>query len=229
MPAKTLSSGTACNGTFGGKFDGDIEVSTGQSCSFIAPCEITGNVKVDGGTFTLTGCTVDGDVKGKAGKITLEQNAAVKHDVGGSENISFSLAGSAIGGDLEIKHLDSGIGQGVVCGMQIRGGLKARGNRSPLAVGRNNTKTCAGNTIGYDLLADWNRAAMTVDGNKIGGSMEVIGNTGGIDVSGNKIGEDLVCSDNHPSPTHISLNIVDGNGEDGDDNDDNRGQCAVFP
>jgi hypothetical protein len=195
--AGPLVSGQSCNGRFGGVFNGNVTVSAAQNCVFVGPCEIKGNVTVNDGGFALA-CTVDGNVT-----------------ISGSSTLS--LVGATIGGNLQIQHLAAGQPPSAVCGTVIQGSLQAQNNGSPIAIG---ASTCAGNTVGNNLQAGSNYAALSIDYNNVGGSLQVSNNTVATDVSANTITQNLQCQNNTPAVTYVAPNMVQGQA---------KGQCAASP
>jgi hypothetical protein len=217
--AGALISGQSCNGLFNGFLNGDVTVSAGQNCVFTGPCEIKGNLTLNGGSLDLA-CTVDGNLTENAGSVVLRQNARI----GGNATISgisaFSLGGATIGGDLSIQQLSIGQPPGAVCGTVISGNLTVQNNRSPIEIGANNASACAGNTVGHDLQAGNNYAALSIDYNNVGGNLQINNDTGATDVSGNMVAKSLRCQNNTPAVTYVALNIVQGQAQ---------GQCAAVP
>ena len=195
-----LASGQSCNGHYNGVFDGNVTVSAGQNCVFTSPCKIEGNVTVNGGSFDLA-CTVNGNV-------TISGISA------------FSLGGATIGGNLQIQQLSAGQPQSTVCGTVIKGSLQVENDGSPIEIGANKANACAGNTVGNNLQADNNYAALSIDDNNVGGNLQVNNNTATTDVSGNTVAHNLQCQGNTPAVTHVALNMVQGQAQ---------GQCAAFP
>jgi hypothetical protein len=183
-----LGSGQTCNGNYNGVFNGNVTVSAGQNCVFTSPCEIKGDVTVNGGSFDLA-CTVDGN-------LTISGSSA------------FSLDGATVGGDLHIQSLSAGQPQGAVCDTMIKGNLVLQYNRSPVEIGASNANACAGNTVGNDLQAHNNNAALSIDYNKVGGNLQVNNDTAATDVSGNTVGHNLQCQGNTPAVTYVALNMV---------------------
>jgi hypothetical protein len=218
IEAGPLVSGQTCNGLFTGFFNGNVTVSAGQSCVFSAPCEIRGNVTVNGGSFDLA-CTVDGNVREYAGAVVLRQNSRV----GGNLNISgvsaFSVNGASVGGNLGIYRLSAGQPPGVVSETAINGNLTVQSAGSPIEIGGNNVNL--GNTIGYNLQASGNYAALSIDYNDVGGNLQVSNDTAATDVSGNTVTENLQCQNNTPAVTNVVPNMmVQGQAQ---------GQCAASP
>jgi hypothetical protein len=137
-----LTSGTGCSGYFAGTFSGDVTVSAGQTCTFLCPGEIKGNVTVNSGTFTL-GCKLDGNLTENAGGITLLAMAKVGGNLQISGLSSFAVnPGATIGGNLQIQHVATGVASATVCGTQVNGNLQVQNNNSPITIGSNKPTTC---------------------------------------------------------------------------------------
>jgi hypothetical protein len=216
IEAGPLISGQSCNGLFTGFFNGNVTVSVGQSCVFSAPCEIRGNVTVNGGSFDLA-CTVDGNVTEYAGSVVLRQNARVGGNVSISGVSAFSVNGASVGGNLQIQQLSAGQPPGVVSETAIKGNLIVQNAGSPIEIGGNNANL--GNTIGYNLQAGNNYAVLSIDYNYVGGNLQVNNDTAATDVSGNTVTQNLQCQNNTPAVTHVVPNmVVQGQAQ---------GQCAA--
>jgi YVTN family beta-propeller protein len=215
--AGPLSSGDKCNGTFTGTFKGDITVTAGQTCTFVRSCEIAGNVTIRGGNFT-SDCTVN-NVTENSGGLTLKPNARVNGNLQVTGPSVFNFSGASVGGDLQIQQVSIGEPQSSVCGTQVKGNLTVHNNRSPIQIGANNPNVCAGNTIGGDLQANSNTAALAIDYNAISGNLSVNNNTATTDVSGNHVGKNLQCQ-NNAVMTWLTRNTVQGTAQ---------GQCAASP
>jgi hypothetical protein len=110
------AAGTGCNGTYYGLFSGNITISSGQSCTFLAG-GITGNVVENGGSLTLNGATVQGNVQ-----------------VNGSGAVSIGPA-TAIGGNLSIQNLAAAGPLAQVCGSTIQGNLVFQNNATAVEIG----------------------------------------------------------------------------------------------
>jgi hypothetical protein len=154
--------GQSCNnGEVNGKIQGDVTVSATQSCVFTNPCEIKGNLTINGGTVYLA-CAVDGNIIENGGLLKLDASANVGGNVliGGpqvSQASAFTLApGALIGGNLVIQNVP-GSQQGTVCGTQVKENLVVQNNMSPIEIGvAPGTQNCAGNTIGGNLQCTGN-------------------------------------------------------------------------
>jgi uncharacterized repeat protein (TIGR03803 family) len=212
--AVALAPGQACNGTFDGAFNGNITVSAG-SCVFVAPCEIKGNVTVNGGMFELLGCTVDGNLTENAGSITLGQGSAVGGNLQISGASSFSVTGGSvggIGGNLQIQQVTSGQSPATVCGTKIGGNLQVQNNASPIVLG-NLAGTCAGNTVKGNLQAsnNTNTAALSIDYDTVGGNLQANNNSAALSIDYDTVGGNLQVQTNTPAATDVSDNKVTGN------------------
>jgi acetyltransferase-like isoleucine patch superfamily enzyme len=136
-----------CNGTFNGTFAGDVTVSAGQNCSFIAPCEIKGNVTINGSSFN-TACAVDKNVTENSGGLVLGQGSSVGGNVQITGPSAFTLGpGVTIGANLEIQQVAASEPQETVCGIQVKRNLTAGNSASSVEIG-GAPQSCAGNTIG---------------------------------------------------------------------------------
>jgi hypothetical protein len=218
IEAGPLISGQSCNGLFTGSFNGNVTVSAGQNCVFSAPCEIKGNVAVKRGSFDLA-CTVDGNVREYAGSVVLRQNARVGGNVTVSGVSAFSVTGASVGGNLVIQQISAGQPPVVVSETAINGGLAVQNDGSPVEIGGNNANL--GNTVGSDLQAGNNYAALSIDYNDVGGNLQVNNDTAATDVSGNSVTQNLQCQNNTPAVTDVVPNtVVQGQAQ---------GQCAASP
>ena len=94
----------------------------------------------------------------------------------------------------------------------IKGNLTVQNNGSPIEIGANNANACAGNTVGNNLQADNNYAALSIDYNNVGGNLQVNNDTAATDVSGNTVTNNLQCQDNTPAVTHVAPNMRAGAG-----------------
>jgi hypothetical protein len=216
IEAAPLISGQSCNGLFTGFFNGDVTVSAGQNCVFSAPCEIKGNVTVNGGSFDLA-CTVDGNVTENAGSVVLRQNAQAGGNVNVSGVSTFSVNGASVGGNLQIQQLSAGQPPVVVSETAIKGNLIVQNVGSPIEIGGNNTNL--GNAVGHNLQAGNNYAALSIDYNDVGGNLQVNNDTAATDVSGNTVTQNLQCQNNTPAVTYVVPNmVVQGQAQ---------GQCAA--
>ena len=182
-----LASGTACNGTFAGTFNGNVKVSAGENCTLASPCEIKGNVTVNGAhsgaSFNLA-CQVDGNVQ-LSGATT------------------FKLDGATVGGDLQL-HQVTGSNTGNICASQIAGNVQIQNSTSPVTIGG---QGCA-NTVGTNLQVSNNSGVLLIDNNKVASNMQITNNSGGGDVSSNSVGGNLQCQKNTGSFTSAFNSVV---------------------
>ena len=167
-------SGTACNGTYSGVFQGNITVSAGQNCTFVNG-GATGNVVENGGNLTLTQSQVGGNVQIMGGTFTIGP-------------------GSTVGGNLQIQNLPTGTGPNQVCGTTVNGNLQFQTSGTALLIGSTNPASCAGNNVGGDLQVQNNTAATTVAGNTVGGNLQDNNNTAPTQVFTNMIANNLQCA-----------------------------------
>jgi probable HAF family extracellular repeat protein len=230
-------SGDNCNGTYRGNFNGDITVSSGQTCYFLSGSRIIGNVKVkkggnlflrlvklwgkmalQNGQVSLDQSTVIGNVEDQSGNMTIVDSIFVGNvDItgGGGGGGSVFMDPSQIEGNLTIRNLPVGTAANEICGTKIEGNLEVEGNAAAVMIGQGGA--CSGNTVHGNTQVQDNTAAMSVIGNTVSGNLRVQDNTAATAVVGNTVSGDLHCSGN----ASISGS---GNTASGDD----HGQCAAF-
>ncbi len=167
--------GTGCNGIYYGLFSGDITISSGQSCTFLAG-GVTGNVVENGGSLTLNGATVQGNVQ-----------------VTGSGAVSIGPA-TAIGGNLSIQNLAATGPRAQVCGATIQGNLTFQNNAAAVEIGA--ASACPGNIIGGNLQVQNNTALTIVFGNAVTGNLQDQNNTAAAQVFDNQVASSLQCQNN---------------------------------
>jgi hypothetical protein len=190
VPLATLNSGSTCNGVYGGTFNGNVTVSTGQTCNFLSG-NITGNVQQNGGNLVLAGGVIVG------GNVQIN---------GGG---TFSIDPATIDGDLQIQNIPAGTAQNQVCGTTVNGDLQFQNNGTAVQIG-SASPSCAGNTIGGNLTVQNNTAAATVIGNTVGGNLTVQNNTAATIVNGNTVTGNLQDQNNTAS-TQVFTDTVGGN------------------
>jgi hypothetical protein len=192
------TSGSTCNGVYGGIFPGNLTVWPGQNCVIVSG-GVTGNLQLNGGNLTLSNAQVGGSLQINGGGM-------------------FSLGpGLAIGHDLQISNLPSDAGPNQVCGTMVHGNLQIQNNASVVLVGSPSTSpTCAGNIVGMNLTVWNNSGATTVDGNTVTGNLQDQNNKGKTQVFSNVVGNDLQCYGN--------ASITGG----GNTAKFKQGQCAAF-
>ena len=165
--------GEACNnGNLTGTINGNVTVSAGQNCVFKSPCEVTGNLTINGGNVYL-GCTLDGSLTENGGTLNLGASASVGGSVYISQASAFTIGGPtaavAINGSLQIQNLPANMPQpGVICGTTITGNLTVHNNQSPIQIGAPPTN-CPINTIGGSLQCTGNNPIPTSGPNTVGG------------------------------------------------------------
>jgi hypothetical protein len=168
--------GRSCNNTatsgpdVHGIIKGNVTVSAGQQCNFNSPCEIQGNLTINGGTVTLN-CQVDGNVTDNAGILTLGSSAHVEGNVSISGASAFNIGPSVqIDGNLQIQSAPTGTQQAAVCGTTVKGNLTVQNNKSPIQIG--GTKpigSCTGNAVSGNLVCSSNNPMQTSGGNSVAG------------------------------------------------------------
>jgi hypothetical protein len=150
------SSGTTCDGAYIGVFDGFIEVTPGQNCMFVGG-GVTGNVRVLGGDFTLSGAKVTGNVL-----------------IQGSSEF-FISAGSEVGGILSIQDVSTMVSRNTLCGTTIGGNLDVGLNAIPIEIGSAQA-SCTGNSIdGFVNILD-NTGPIGVYNNRIAKTLNCAAN-----------------------------------------------------
>lgn len=170
--ASVPSSSNGCDGVFAGTFIGDITVSSGQTCIFVAG-GINGNVTETGGNLVLLGATA--------------------HDVhisGGSYLIGPS---TQIMGNLEIANV-TGAAQGQICGASISKNLLFHNNDAGVQIGASHS--CVGSTIGGNLDVHNNGGPTAIFFNSVAGDATDHNNTGPTQVYLNDVGGNLDCHSN---------------------------------
>jgi hypothetical protein len=146
-------SGRLCNGVYDGTFNGNITVSAEQNCTFANGGQITGNVRVAGGYFSLKGAAVGGN-------LTVE----------GGATVALGPAAS-IGGNLTIDGLSAGGAANLVCGTAVAGNLTVDSNMGSLRIGSHNPVICAGNKIGGNATLNNNSGPLDITGNSVAGNL----------------------------------------------------------
>jgi hypothetical protein len=159
-PAELLQPGQSCGGS--GTVNHNVTVAANQNCVFTSPCEIQGNVTINGGTF-WSDCMVDGNINNNGGRLFLAPSASVGGVVQISGGSGFAISGATLSNNLGIQNLPAGILQpSTVCGTKVNGNLSVQNNASPIEIGGPN---CDGNTITNRLQCK-NNTGLTVQGNK---------------------------------------------------------------
>jgi hypothetical protein len=158
-PSDEAQPGLVCGGT--GTINHNVTVAANQNCVFTSPCEIQGNVTINGGSF-WSDCMVDGNLTDNSGRLVLAPSASVGGVVQISGASTFAISGATLSNNLGISNLPVGVLQpSTVCGTQVNGNLSVQNNASPIEIGG---PSCAGNTITNHLQCK-NNTGLTVLGN----------------------------------------------------------------
>ena len=167
-PATALLSGNACNGVYGGTFNGNVNVSPGQNCIIING-SIAGNVQGNGGNLILSGTLITGNVQ-----------------ING--NGTFSVGPSTtINGNLRVQNIPSGNATNQICDATVKGDLQFENNGTAVQIG-SPSPSCVGNIIGGNLQVQNNTASMRVFINIVGNNLQCQQNSS-ITGSGNTAGQ----------------------------------------
>lgn len=150
-------SGTKCNGNYNGTFRGNITVSAGQNCVFVAG-GVDGNVTVNGGNLALTNANV-------TGVVTIQ----------GASGFSIGPA-STIGKNLTIQNVASGSTQNRVCQAKVAGNLQVYTNAIPISIG-SRQNFCYGNSVDGSVDMQGNTAPLAVYDNLVGKNLACSNNT----------------------------------------------------
>ena len=180
----TLKSGGACDGVFGGIFEGDITVSAGQTCVLVEGT-ITGNVRQRGGTLILAGDFVAGNVQVNGGTFSI----------GPVTNIN---------GNLQVQNLSAGPALNQLCDSVVHGEVLVHNSGTAVRIGSGVPWSCPGNFLSGNLLVDRNDGTMSIAGNTIRGNLQCNGNTGCMRVVGNTVGKQSHCEDHGASKQDLS-------------------------
>jgi hypothetical protein len=167
------ASGDGCDGVYSGTFIGDIRVSSGQTCIFVAG-GIKGDVTESGGSLVL-----------------LDATARNVEIAGGNYLIGPS---TQITGNLEISGVLSSVTQGQICGAGIRRNLLVHNNAVGIQIGASHS--CLGNTIGGNLEVHNNSGTTEIFFNTVAGNFHDSSNTGATQVYINNVGGNLHCQNN---------------------------------
>ena len=178
--------GQICSsGTLTGTINGNLTVSAPQNCVFQNPCEIRGNLTINGGMVYLA-CALDGNLTQNGGGLHLDTSAHVFGNVQISQASSFTLGpGVLIDGNLQIQNLPGTVPQrGTVCGATVKGNLQVQNNASPIEIG--GSMSCA-DTVSGNLQVNNNRATTDVSFNNVSGNLQCQGNTTNFTSSSNTV------------------------------------------
>ena len=166
-----LESGSACNGTYSGTFEGDITVSAGQNCTFVDGT-ITGDIENTGGNLALTGTLVGGDI-----------------EIEGASTFSIGPF-TEIKGNLNIHSIPTGTTLNQVCSTTVHGNLKLQNNGVPIQIGSASAASCDGNVIVGNVDIQNNVGQISVVNNTITENLRCEDNTS-ITGSGNTAEREL--------------------------------------
>jgi hypothetical protein len=176
QPGQSCNNGTANTGVI----NGNVTVSAGEQCSYTSPCEIKGNLTINGdptgvlSTGVWLGCTLDGNLTDNAGMLVLASSAHVFGNVQISGASAFTLGpGVLIDGNLQIQNVP-GAQKGTVCGTQVKGNLQVQSNAIPLEIGGS---SCGGDTVSGNLQVNNNSGITDVSFNTVSGNLQCQGNT----------------------------------------------------
>jgi len=199
------SSGRACNGSYTGIFDGNVTVSTGQTCHFTSG-GIVGNASVDGGTLFLNQASLRGNVQVINGGRLILAMAMIGGNVEVNGGSSFSIGPStSIKGNVEIHDLAAGLARNQICGTNVGGNLHFHDNGTAIQIGA--ASKCVGNSIAGNLQVQNNSASTTLFNNSVGGNTQDQNNTAAALVVGNAVGGNLQVQNNSGSVT-VAFNNV---------------------
>ncbi len=170
------SSGSSCNGIYSGTFNGNINVSAGQRCTFVGG-GVSGNVTLTGGSITLSNAAVGGN---------LQLNG------GGMFNLG---AQTTIRGNLQVQNVPAGPTQNEVCGTKVGGNLQFQNSGTAILIG-SESPSCPGNVISGDLQVHNNTAPTSMYGNLVGGNLQIQNNNAAPQVFYNVVSHNLQCQNN---------------------------------
>jgi hypothetical protein len=171
QPGQSCNNGTANTGVI----NGNVTVSAGEQCTYTSPCEIQGNLTINGGSVWLN-CAVDGNLTDNAGMLVLASSAHVFGNIQISQASTFTLGpGVLIDGNLQIQNVP-GTQLGAVCGTTVKGNVQVTTNASPIQIGEKAGQTnCPGNTISGNLVCTGNHPVPTSGMNNVSGHNQCSG------------------------------------------------------
>jgi hypothetical protein len=169
-----LFNGNACNGVYTGAFNGNVNVSAGQSCTFQNGI-IIGSVQTNGGNLVLSGTVVVGNV---------QINGASAFSIGSS---------STVNGTVQVQNLPPATSVNQICGSTVRGNLQFDHNGASVQIGSASQAGCAGNVVGGTLEAQNNTASVFIFNNVIGANLTDNNNSGKSQIFGNTVLQTLQC------------------------------------
>jgi hypothetical protein len=181
-------SSSSCDGTYSGTFNGNLNISSGQTCIFTGG-GITGHVTQTGGELLLTNATIGGNV----------------HVEGDS---TFSIGPlTTIGGNLQIKNIPESTTTNAVCNTNVKGNVELDDVGSGVEIGSAIPTTCGSNSVGGNLHAQSDTGATEIYGNSISGNLHVNNDSAETQVYNNSVGNNLVLEGNGGS-TQVFNNMV---------------------
>ena len=181
-------SSSSCDGTYAGTFNGNLNISSGQTCIFTGG-GITGHVTQTGGELLLTNATIGGNV----------------HVEGDS---TFSIGPlTTIGGNLQIQNIAESTTTNTVCNTNVKGNVELDDVGSGVEIGSATPTTCGSNSVGGNLHAQSDTGATEIYGNSISGNLHVNNDSAETQVYNNSVGNNLVLEGNGGS-TQVFNNTV---------------------
>lgn len=176
----TLEAGTDCNGTFSGTFNGDLFISSGQSCTFVN-ATIAGDIFLDGGQFVISDSRIKGNLQ-------IVDNSRFK--IGPNMTIDQDVQISS----LERSNMPVNIPPNQICDTSIYGDLIAVDlSHVGLQIGSDSTN-CPGNYIYENFSMQRNRVPIKLYKNKILKTMTCEGNTSITGAFNNAVRKEFQCS-----------------------------------
>ena len=183
---------------------GNLTISAGQTYTF-NNTSIPGNLVMNGGTVVLNNTTIGGSLTMSGGTLTVT-NSTVEGTLqitGGT----FSIDPSLIKGNLLIYNTRVGSAHNQICGTKVNGNLQFQFNGAAVMIG---SPSCAGNTVGGELLVSGNIAATEIYGNTVRGNLQVLSNVATSQVDNNTVSGNLQVSYNLAA-TQVNGNSTRGN------------------
>ncbi len=173
-----LTSDNNCNGVYTGTYNGNINVSNGQTCT-IENAVITGSIQMTGGILVLSGDLINGTVNAQNGGIITVNNY------------------TRVTGNFQISNLPSvnnALNQ--VCDSTFNGDVQIQNNKAPVQIGSGSSVTCGGNQISGDLQVQNNTGSTSIYNNAIGSSFQNQNNAGSTAIFNNIVTGTLQCQNN---------------------------------
>lgn len=193
-----LPSGSACNGTYNGTFNGNLTIVKGQNCILVGGT-VTGNINQTGGSLSIANFRVTGNVQVQGASTFLAGPNAV------------------IDGNLAIQNVPAAAAQTQVCRSTVKGNVQVQDNGAVVEIG-SASASCAGNTIGGNLSVQNNTGATMIVGNTVANNLQDQNNTAPTQVFSNTVTNNLQCQNN---------SSITGGGNT-TTNGQKFGQCSAF-